>query len=218
MIVGFLLISAALWVGIESIGTMSVRHAGPTSWLPFWAAIATIAVKEALYRTTLRVGRKYHNSSIVANAWHHRSDAFTSLAAAAGIAGATAGGPRWAFLDHLTAVVLSAFIVMVAVRILRGSIHELSDMAPEPETQGRIHSAISNIKGVAGFHACRARRSAGVIDMDVHVQVAPGITVRAGHDIATAVEDAVQKAVPEVSDVVVHIEPEETAASDDTRP
>ena len=68
------------------------------------------------------------------------------------------------------------------------------------------------------FHACRARRSAGVIDMDVHVQVAPGITVRAGHDIATAVEEAVQKAVPEVSDVVVHIEPEETVASDDTRP
>jgi len=209
MIVGFLIIVAALWVVIESIGTMSVKHAGPTSWLPFWAAVGTVVVKEALYRTTLRVGRKHRNSSIVANAWHHRSDAFTSVAAAAGIAGATAGGPRWAFLDNLTAVVLSAFIVMVAVRILRGSIHELSDMAPEPVTQGRIHSAISNIKGVAGFHACRARRSAGVIEMDVHVQVAPDLSVRAGHDIATAVEAAVRCTVPEVTNVVVHIEPVE---------
>jgi cation diffusion facilitator family transporter len=209
MVVGLLLIVAALWVGIESIGTMSIRHAGPTSWLPFWAAVATVAVKEVLYWMTLRIGRKYRNSSLVANAWHHRSDAFSSLAAAAGIAGATAGGPRWAFLDHLTAVVLSAFIVVVAVRILRGSIHELSDRAPGPETQRRIHSAISDIKGVAGFHACRARRSAGAIEMDVHVQVAPDISVRAGHDIATAVEEAVQREVPEVSDVVVHIEPEE---------
>jgi cation diffusion facilitator family transporter len=218
MIVGFLLISAALWVGIESIGTMSAKHAGPTSWLPFWAAIATIAMKEVLYWTTRRVGRKYRNASIVANAWHHRSDAFSSSAAAVGIAGATLGGERWAFLDHLTAVVLAAFLIIIGMRVLREAMHELSDRAPGPATEGRIHSAISNISGVVDFHACRARRSAGVIDMDVHVQVAPDITVQAGHDIATAVEEAVQKAVPEVSDVVVHIEPEETPASDDTRP
>ncbi len=213
MIVGFLLIIAALWVGIESIGTMSVKHAGPTSWLPFWAAVTTIAVKEGLYWATVRVGRKYNNASVVANAWHHRSDAFSSLAAAVGIAAATAGGPRWAFVDHLTAVVLSAFIVVVAVRILRGAIQELSDRAPGLETQGRIHSAISNIAGVVGFHACRARRSAGVIEMDVHVQVTPDISVRAGHDIATAVEEAVRRTVPEVTNVVVHVEPEEAPDS-----
>lgn len=213
MIVGFLLISAALWVGIESIGTMSVRHAGPTSWLPFWAAVATIAVKEVLYWATVRIGRRHRNAAIVANAWHHRSDAFSSAAAAVGIAGATLGGERWAFLDHLTAVVLSAFIAVVALRILRGAIQELSDRAPGLETQSRIHAAISNIAGVAGFHACRARRLAGVIEMDVHVQVTPDISVRAGHDIATAVEEAVRHMVPEVTNVVVHIEPEEAPDS-----
>jgi cation diffusion facilitator family transporter len=209
MIVGFLLVVAALWVGIESIATMPVRHGGPTSWLPFWAAVGTIVVKELLYWATIRVGRKHKNSSIVANAWHHRSDAFSSLAAAVGIAGATAGGPRWAFLDHLTAVVLAAFLVTMGLRIIRDAMRELSDRAPDPATKERIHAAISGIKGVVGFHACRARRSAGVIDVDVHVQVAPDITVRAGHDIATAVEEAVQKTVPEVTDVVVHIEPPE---------
>lgn len=209
MVVGFLLVVAALWVGIESVGTMQVRHSGPTSWLPFCAALATIVAKEVLYRLTVRVGRKHKNSSIVANAWHHRSDAFSSLAAAVGIAGATAGGPRWAFLDHLTAVVLAAFLVIMGVRIVRDAMQELSDRAPDPATKERIHAAIVGIKGVVGFHACRARRSAGVIDMDVHVQVAPDMTVRAGHDIATAVEEAVQKAVPEVTDVVVHIEPPE---------
>jgi cation diffusion facilitator family transporter len=78
MVVGLLLVVAALWVGIESIGTMSIKHAGPTSWLPFWAAVATVAVKEMLYWMTLRIGRKYRNSSLVANAWHHRSDPSTS--------------------------------------------------------------------------------------------------------------------------------------------
>jgi cation diffusion facilitator family transporter len=209
MIVGFLLVVAALWVGIESITTMQVKHGGPTSWLPFWAAVATIVVKEVLYWATIRVGRKHKNASIVANAWHHRSDAFSSLAAAVGIAGATVGGPRWAFLDHLTAVVLAAFLVIIGLNIIRGAMADLSDRAPDPAVKERIHAAISAIKGVVGFHACRARRSAGVIEMDVHVQVAPDITVQAGHDIATAVEEAVQKAVPEVTDVVVHVEPEE---------
>ena len=69
MVVGFLLIGAALWVAIESIGTMSVRHSGPTSWLPFWAAVATIVLKEPLYWLTRRVGMRHHNASVVANAW-----------------------------------------------------------------------------------------------------------------------------------------------------
>jgi len=207
MIVGFLLVVAALWVGIESVATMQLRHSGPTSWLPFCAAVATIVVKEVLYWVTVRVGRRHRNSSIVANAWHHRSDAFSSLAVAVGIAGATVGGPRWAFLDHLTAVVLAAFLVIMGFRIVRDAMRELSDRAPDAATKERIHVAIAGIKGVVGFHACRARRSAGVIDMDVHVQVAPDITVRAGHDIATEVEEAVQRAVPEVTDVVVHVEP-----------
>ena len=207
MVVGFLLIGAALWVAIESIATMSVRHSGPTSWLPFWAAVATIVLKEPLYWLTRRVGMRHHNASVVANAWHHRADSLAALAAGIGIAVATAGGPRWAFVDHLTAVVLAAFLIIMGLNIVRGAMQELSDRAPDPAVEDRIHSAITAINGVVGFHACRARRSAGVIDMDVHVQVAPDITVRAGHDIATAVEEAVQKAVPEVSDVVVHVEP-----------
>ncbi len=207
MVVGFLLIGAALWVAIESIATMSVRHSGPTSWLPFWAAVATIVLKEPLYWLTRRVGMRHHNASVVANAWHHRADSLAALAAGIGIAVATAGGPRWAFVDHLTAVVLAAFLFIMGLNIVRGAMQELSDRAPDPAVEDRIHSAITAINGVVGFHACRARRSAGVIDMDVHVQVAPDITVRAGHDIATAVEEAVQKAVPEVSDVVVHVEP-----------
>ncbi|HTW91014.1 MAG TPA: cation diffusion facilitator family transporter [bacterium] len=209
MVVGFLLLGAALWVAIESIATMSVKHSGPTSWLPFWAAVATLVLKEPLYWVTRRVGLKHHNASVIANAWHHRADSLAAIAAAIGIAVATAGGPRWAFVDHLTAVVLAAFLFIMGVNIVRDAMQELSDRAPDPVVADRIHQAISAINGVVGFHTCRARRSAGVIDMDVHVHVAPDITVRAGHDIATAVEEAVQRAVPEVSDVVVHVEPEE---------
>lgn len=214
MFVGILLLAAALWVGIHSIATLPGKHPGLVSWLPFWAAVTSILLKETLYWVTRHVGRKYRNASIVANAWHHRSDAFSSVAAAAGIAGATIGGPNWAFLDHLTAVVLAAFLVVIGVRIVRDALFDLSDRAPDPASARRVHETISSIPGVVGFHACRARRSAGVIEIDVHVQVAPELTVRKGHDIATRVERDIRAALPGVTGVVVHIEPTDDRSRD----
>ncbi len=211
LFVGILLVAAALYVAIHSIVTIGENHPGPTNWFPFWAAVGSIVLKEALFWVTRSVGRKYRNPALVANAWHHRTDSFSSIAVAAGIAGTLVGGPRWAFLDHLTAVVLAAFLVVVGIRIIRDALHDLTDRAPAVEVQRRVERIISGIPGVAGFHAFRARRSGGLVEMDVHIQVDPELTVKQGHDIATRVEEKVRLALPDIASIVVHIEPEDAA-------
>ncbi|MFO7674835.1 MAG: cation diffusion facilitator family transporter [bacterium] len=205
--IGILLIVAALSIGAESLTTLGRPHDAAMSVWPLVAALVSVALKELLYWLTRAVGRRHRSSAVLANAWHHRSDAFSSVAAAAGIAGALIGGPRWQFLDHLTAVVLAAFLIVVGIDIVRDAVQELCDQAPAPEVQARMEKTISGIPGVGTFHAFRARRTGGLIEMDVHVQVDPGLSVRAGHDIATRVERELCREFPDVANVVVHVEP-----------
>jgi cation diffusion facilitator family transporter len=207
LFIGALLVAAALYIGVESLATLGRPHGGITSWWPLAAALVSIALKETLYWLTRAVGKRHRSSAVLANAWHHRSDAFSSVAAAAGIAGAIIGGPRWQFLDHLTAVVLAAFLVVVGGRIIRDAFQELCDRAPAPEVQARMERVIAGIAGVEEFHAFRARRTGGIIEMDVHVLVDPALSVRHGHDIASRVERELCREFPDVANVVVHVEP-----------
>ncbi|MEO0020502.1 MAG: cation diffusion facilitator family transporter [candidate division WOR-3 bacterium] len=209
LFVGILLVAAALFVAGEAILTLSQRHTALRNWVPFYMAIASIILKELLYWWTRAVGRRFHNPAIIANAWHHRSDAFSSIAAAFGIGGALIGGERWSFLDHLTAVILASFLVYIGIRIIRSSLQKLSDRAPEPKAIDHLHQTISQIPGVKSFHAFRARHAGAgnLIEMDVHIQVDPEISVRAGHEIATKVEEEIRRSNPDVKTVVVHIEP-----------
>jgi len=207
LFIGSLLIAAALYIGIESLIGLGRPASGPANWWPFAAALASVALKEALYRLTRRVGQRHRSSALLANAWHHRSDAFSSVAAAAGIAGALIGGPGWRFLDNLTAVLLAAFLVGVGGKIARDALRELCDYAPDAAAQVKMEEVIAGIAGVGRFHAFRARRAGGLIQMDVHVLVDPELSVRAGHDIASRVERKLCRAFPDIAGVVVHIEP-----------
>ena len=211
LFIGVLLVAVALYVGIESLIGLGRPGPGPANWWPFVAALASVALKETLYWLTRAVGRRYRSSAVLANAWHHRSDAFSSVAAAAGIAGALIGGPRWRFLDGLTAVLLAAFLVGVGVRILRDALRELCDRAPDRAVRERIERIIAGIPGVRTFHAFRVRRTGGLMEMDVHVLVDPALSVRAGHDIATRLEQELCRELPDMAGVVVHIEPADDA-------
>lgn len=177
--------------------------------LPLALAVVSIVLKEALYQLTARTGRQVGDSSLIANAWHHRSDAASSVAAAAGLAGAAIGGPEWHFLDLLTAMVLAAFLAAVAWRIFRDAMAELMDTAPSPAVLDQIAQSVAGTRGVRSFHAFRARRLGGKVEMDVHVQVDPDLSVAAGHDIARAVRDRVRQHCPTVLSVIVHVEPAE---------
>ncbi len=208
LFVGLLLVAAALYVAIHSIVTLNEPHGAAAGWTPFWAAVGSVVLKEALFWITRAAGRRTGNRAVLANAWHHRTDSFSSLAAAAGIAGTILGGPRWAFLDHLTAVVLSAFLIVVGVRIVRGALRDLSDRAPSSADQQRMSAAIAGIPGVRSHHAFRARRSGGAVEVDVHILVDPDLTVREGHTVATRVEEELARVCPDKTTVVVHVEPE----------
>ena len=207
MLVGTALLATALWIVYNAIVGFREPREVSFGTIPFWVALVSIAPKELLYRVTLRVGRQAGDMSVVANAWHHRTDVFTSMAAAAGLAGVTFGGPEWAFLDSLTAVVLSAFLAVVAIRFIRQSVSELIDAAPDGQISGRIERAVAETPGVHTYHKLRLRMMGGSVILDVHVHVDPGLSVVEGHDIATEVRARVLDCGCDVAEAVVHIEP-----------
>ncbi len=209
MFVGSMLLVAAgsiAWQAVMSFrrGVEPVR--GP---VPLGMALLTVPVKEALFRMTRRVGRRTGDPSIVANAWHHRSDAVSSITAAVGLAVVAIGGAQWQFIDALTALVLSAFLAVAALGILRGAAGELIDRAPAAATLATIERAVEGTEGVRSHHAVRARQLGGKVMMDIHVLVDPELTVREGHDIASAVQRSVREAHPDVVEAVVHVEPDD---------
>jgi len=209
MFIGAVLLAAGVWIAINAIISLRAPAGVIRPWPPLVLAAAAVPVKELLYRITARVGRRESNLALLANAWHHRTDAFTSVAAAAGLAGVLLGGPQWRMLDALTGLVLSAFLAVIAGRLILASASELIDRAPSAETIGEIERAVAKTPGVGSFHACRTRQVGGKVEMDIHVQVDPSLTVRQGHDIASAVKRAVMTADPKVVSVVVHVEPGE---------
>ncbi len=207
LIVGGGLIAGA---GMIAFNAIEALRQGPrqihATW-PLILAIGTIPIKELLFRLTKKVGEKKGDLSLLANAWHHRSDAFTSMAAAAGLAGVMIGGPNWCFLDSAMGLVLSAFVLVVAVKIMKVAASELVDKAPEAEFLAGIESIIMQTDGVRGHHALRARKIGGRVSMDIHIQVKPSLTVEAGHDIASQVQQNVLAADLDVLEVIVHVEP-----------
>ncbi len=131
------------------------------------------------------------------------------MAVAAGLTGVAVGGSKWQFLDNLTAMVLACFLAVVAWRIIRQAIDELMDRAPSRAVLERIEASVRRTGGVRTFHAFRARRLGGKVEMDIHVQVDPELSVRQGHDIAREVRRRIMAEDPDVISVIVHIEPGE---------
>ena len=209
MFVGMGLLSAAGIIGYRAIASL---HAGSPKgiigFVPLSLAIITIPAKEILFRITRRVGLRTSNPAVLANAWHHRTDAFTSLAASVGIAGAMFAGPKWQMLDGMTAAVLSAFLLVAALKMILTSCDELIDKAPAEEQVARLEMIVFKTPGVKNCHAVRARKMGSKVEMDLHVTVDPNLTVEAGHNIATDVKHRILAADDSVQQVIVHIEPD----------
>ena len=207
MVVGVSLVVAALVIGYRAILTLRSDGGPVRSLWPLCLAAVSIPVKEVLFRITRHVGRRTSNLSLMANAWHHRSDAFTSVAAFVGLGAVAIGGAEWRFLDQITALVLSAFLIVAATRFIVASTSELIDRAPAADALARIEQAVANTDGVQSFHAFRARQVGGRIAMDVHVQVDGELTVHRGHAIASEVRSSITEADNNVIEVIVHVEP-----------
>lgn len=166
----------------------------------------SILLKEALFRWTVAAGQRIKSSSLIANAWHHRTDALSSVPVFITIAVA-AYEPRWAFIDHLGAFVVSLFIVHAAWRIVAPAFAELIDSGASQEVQDRIMRIALAVDGVRSVHAVRTRRMGSMLYIDLHVMVDAQMTVEAGHEISHVVKQELLDKGPDVGDVIVHLEP-----------
>lgn len=172
------------------------------------AAVVSIVSKEILYQWTAAVGRKTGSTAVIANAWHHRSDALSSIGALLGIGGAIILGDRWTILDPITSCVISIAIIVVAVKMALPSLAELLETSLPEEIEKEIMDIASSVPGVNDIHELKTRRNGMSFIIDAHVVVDPDMTVVEAHDIATNVEEALCSRFGSETQTSIHIEPD----------
>lgn len=203
--VGLILLMAGVYMLYRSVGDLWIPRPYGLNFLALPFIVLAVALKEGLYLITLRVGRRTSNQALIANAWHHRSDAISSIATLAGVAIALLGYWR---ADAIAAAGVAGLVIWAGVRIARESLGDLVDTAPTEEVLARIRAAIEEVEGVKNVHGLRTRRIGPHFFVDVHIQVDATLTVATGHLIAHQGQDAVLSKVGEVSEVNVHVEPD----------
>ncbi|MEE9492816.1 MAG: cation diffusion facilitator family transporter [Gammaproteobacteria bacterium] len=203
---GFALIVVAVGIAWDAIVRLD-RAQTPLVFGSLALAVAVLSVlsKEAIYHYTIKVARQVRSDLLMANAWHSRSDAISSIVVLIGVAGAMLGH---AYLDKIAAIVVGVMIAKIGFELVRSSSQELIDTALEPKEVSAIESVIKDTPGVDAVHMLRSRKSAGDAFIDVHIQVAPRVSVSEGHQISEAVQLRLIDQIDVVSDVTVHIDPE----------
>jgi cation diffusion facilitator family transporter len=215
MLVSFFIGGALATVGIglawHAVSTLPDYEKVNPGWAAFAVALFSILTKEALYQWTARTGRRIRSSALIANAWHHRSDAFSSIPVAVAVIG-TRLNPAWGFLDHIATIIVGILIVHAAWSIAWPALSRLLDAGADREDQQQLRKLALATPGVRSVHALRTRHIGPGLQADIHVMVDPEITVREGHNIAGAVKERFLEAGPDVVDVLIHIEPGEDNA------
>ncbi|MFC1869302.1 cation diffusion facilitator family transporter [Thermodesulfobacteriota bacterium] len=204
--VGFALIATALYLGIRSAANIYLHAEYHPRNLALIVAGVSVVSKEALYRYTVLIGRRIKSQLIVANAWHHRSDALSSLAVLLGVAGARIN-PSWHILDSFAALLVSFFIVKVGLDILKNTLREFTDTAPPPEILNKMRGCALDVAGVIDIHDLRVRTSGGLYQVEAHIVVDGQLTVLEGHRIAKAVENCLYAEFDDFDRVIVHMDP-----------
>lgn len=200
------LLAAGAVIAYHSSRNLVERHEAP-AWFTLPVLLVVIVVKEVLSRYALRKSGETSSAALATDAWHHRADAITSAAAFLGITVALVGGPGYENADDVAALVGCLVIGFNGFRLLRTALHENMDGAPPPEVPAAARAAAAGVSDVRCVEKLRMKKIGLGYYMDIHVQVDPQATVETGHRIAHAVQDAIKQAMPQVHDVVVHIEP-----------
>lgn len=204
LVVGF----GIFWNGASSIyDFIKGEPLGEPGMVAFVAALVSIALKEILYQYTVIKGKKLNSQAVVANAWHHRSDAFSSIGTAVGIGGAILLGNHWRVLDPIAAVVVSFFIMKVAIRLLLPCVDELLEKSLPDEEEKEIERALLSFPGVSEPHHLRTRRIGSYCAIEVHVRMDGQITLEEAHVTATAIEQKLKEMLGRGTLVNIHVEP-----------
>lgn len=210
------LIGAGTFVAVHSgwnilrgqIAGSAPDQAMPEAWT-LGVLLVVIAIKECLFQVLMRAGRRVGSTAMQADALHHRSDVVTSAAAFGGITLALVGGPAWRSADDWAALFSCAIILLNGLKMLRRGVGEIIDEQVSPELAGQIIEIACGVDGVRSAEKCRVRKSGLTLIVDLHIRVSPDLTVRQGHGISHHVKDHLLDSGLNLSDVTLHLEPEE---------
>lgn len=210
--VGVVLVFAAIYIIIGIIESIAEHSFSTPTFLALGAAVMSIAVKEVMYRITYAAGKKIGSESIMADAWHHRSDAYSSIGSFLGILGSMIG--KWTgveflkYLDPIAGAVVAGFIFKIAYDILKLSVKNLMDSSPHDTKLKSIKDAALSVDGIISVPSLKARYSGQRLFVDIEIGVLPDITVEQGHKIADSARDCIIGVIDDVYEVNVHVEPQ----------
>ena len=189
---------------IQALGGETVRMPG---MIAFWAAIVSIVLKEWAYQFTVRTGRRVNSQAVIANAWHHRSDAFSSIGTALGIGGAILLGDKWTVLDPIAAVIVSFFIIKTAIQLIRQAANELLEASLPESVEQEIEAIAQSEPGVSCIHHLQTRRIGNQIAIEMHVRMPGDTSLYDAHLHATNIERKLREHFGEQTHIGLHVEP-----------
>ena len=208
LFIGFLLVVFSGLLVYTSV--LGMREPAPAMKNPAAAmlfAVVSILLKEALFWWTRLVAKRLKSDLLMANAWHHRLDSLSSIGVAVALCGVWLGGDTWAFLDGAVSLVLGCYLLFEGGKIFSRACSDLLDAAPEREIIEDLREHILPTPGAMAYHDFRVRRIGDFFEVDLHLQVDPNLTVEAGHAIARNVKNRIIQKHPEVTKVLIHVEP-----------
>jgi len=207
MIVGMLLMLVGAWIVYTAIRSIYLHETARPSLFAIGAAVISIILKEVMFWWTIVVGRRLRSMALIGNAWHHRTDALSSVAVLIGV-GAVYMNPNWHLADAIAAIVVTFFVVKVGASLTWQALKELSDAAPDRAVLEEIANRARKVEGVQEVHDLRARHSGSQIFVELHIVVDAHITVRDGHAIAATVKHYLLKDFSDVTRVIIHVDPQ----------
>ena len=210
-IIGLVLVVVAL--GIISNGVTKIddffegQELEAPGMLALWAAVASIVMKEAVYRYSIIKARKLDSQALEANAWHHRSDALSSIGTLVGIGGAILLGQKWVILDPIASVIVGVFIGKVAFDLLKNGVGDLTDKALPESVEQEILQMVSEVENVGNPHNLKTRRIGNHYAIELHIKMDGNITLTEAHDKATEIENLLRSKYGKETHIGVHVEP-----------
>jgi cation diffusion facilitator family transporter len=206
IVISFFLMGAAVWIGWHAIEFVRTPHDMPKRFT-LYILLGVIIIKESMFRYVLNVGKQIGSNAVKADAYHHRSDAITSIAAFIGIVIALIAGKGYEGADDWAALLASGIVFYNAIQLLRPGLAEIMDAAPSGEIVDQVRALAAEVNEVLFIEKCYVRKMGFDYFVDLHIQVAPDLSVAEGHRIAHLVKDKLMASDLAIKDVLIHIEP-----------
>ena len=209
--IGIALLAVGIGIAVDGVEKIIQVWNGETlaqpEWIAFWAAIASIALKELTYWLTIRVAKQVDSEALRANAWHHRSDALSSIGTGLGIGGAILLGQKWTILDPIAALVVSVFIVLTALRLTYGAIGEFLEQSLPEENENEIRAIVAADKELSELHHLCTRRLGNRVAIEMHLRMPGNTPLTIAHKHASAIEQQLKQRFGDQTHINIHLEP-----------